>query len=362
MILADTVDAVLLDLDGVVWRGEQMIPGADEAVAAMRARGRSVVFVTNNSSRTPREYAVKLARMKIPTAPDDVVTSGHAVIRELRRIGVEPGHQVHVCGGDGIVRMLTHERFVPVTDEHSDARAVVVGWNPRGTYDDIRKAANLVRQGLPFIASNLDATYPAEGQLLPGTGAIVAAIEVASGRTCTAVGKPKPELFALALERAGADASRALFVGDRPETDIVGARAAGLRCALALTGVVAERDLGHLGALPDLIVNDLRDLIRDLPSPRVDRATDRVIASSNGDELASLVVADGEGVRLLSELRTSPALQAEAAWRVVRQLLTEAVFGAARVGAPADVRPALDRIGITAFTDDAQQTLPGLEG
>jgi HAD superfamily hydrolase (TIGR01450 family) len=359
--LADRYDAFLLDLDGVVWRGEQVIPGADDAVARLRELGRRVVFVTNNSSRAPRDYAIKLARMKIPTPPDDVVTSGHVVIKELRRIGVEPGDVVHVCGGEGLIRLIMHERIQTTAEETGPIKAVVVGWNPRGTFEDIRKAANLVRAGVPFIASNTDATYPSAGQLLPGTGAIVAAIEVASGRTCTYVGKPKPDLFQLALERAGSPSGRAVFIGDRPETDIVGATGAGLECALVLTGVVSEGDLGSLPALPTWILNDLAEVTRDLPMPRIERRDGALAAVEGEADAGSIGVSDGGGTRILNELRLSARLDPEAGWRVARQLLAEAVWGAEHLFASADVRRQLERIGVHAgSSEDAQGVLPGL--
>lgn len=346
MILADAFDAFLLDLDGVVWRGESPIPRADETIAALRERGKKVIFVTNNSSRSPRDYAMKLARMKIPTRNDDIVTSGHAVLAELERIGLGAGDKVFVSGGDGLVRLLTHERLVPVREgDPTDVGALVVGWNPRGTYEDIRKAADLARAGVPFIASNTDATYPMEDGVVPGTGAIVAAIEVASGVRCTPVGKPQPVLFRLALDRAGVPAERALFIGDRPETDLVGARAAGIPFALVLTGVTDERALGTLPDVPDELLESLDDLLRDLPRPRIVRETDELVAVEGG-ELARLGVSKVGTTTMLRELRVPVHFGPDASWRVVRRLLIEAVTGAERVEAAAELQPYVERLGI----------------
>ncbi|HVE90947.1 MAG TPA: HAD-IIA family hydrolase [Actinomycetota bacterium] len=344
MILADAYEAFLLDLDGVVWRGETPIPGAARVVAELRDRGRRVVFVTNNSSRTARDFAMKLFRMQIPMESGDVVTSGHAVVAELRRLGLERGERVHVCGGDGLIRQLAHDGFSPVK-ETDDVAAVVVGWNPEGVFDDIRKAADLVRAGLPFIASNADPTYPAEGQLLPGTGAIVAAIEVASGKKATVVGKPRPELFRLALARAAVPASKALFCGDRASTDVEGARAAGIPAALVLTGVTTEGELAGLPHLPQHVLDGLPDLLLDLPE------------TGEGQDRLRLDVGR-EGKRVIVRGAHVPAASDRQAARIVlRKLLLEAVQGATAVESSEPLRPYLERLGARV---EAQLRLPAV--
>lgn len=352
MILAEAYDAFLLDLDGVVWRGEALVGRADEAIARLRELGKGVVFVTNNSSRTPRDYVMKLMRFKIPTSNPDVVTSGHVVVEELRRIGLEPGDKVWVLGGEGLVRLITHDRIVPLSDpkQASEAKALVVGWNPRATFEDVRVAADLARSGIPFIASNADATYPTERGFLPGTGAILAAIVTASGVEPEVVGKPKPALFRLALERAGVPAHRALFVGDRPETDVVGAKAAGIAVALALSGVTSEGDLGRLPALPDDVIEDLGDLLRDLPRASIER-TDHLLTAVEGAELARLTCLRENGGVRLRELRVPVHFGPEASWRVVRKLLLTAVSDASAVEAAPDVVPYLERLGVAAKTE-----------
>lgn len=265
MKLADRFDAFLFDLDGVVWRGEEAIPGTARTIARLRDDGKQVVFVTNNASRSPRQYAVKLMRMRIPTEPSDVVTSGHVVLSHLRRIGLRRGDRVHLCAAPALGQLLRSEGLVPTTLTRG-VQAVVVAWNPKLTFDDIRHAADVARSGVPFVAANSDATYPSEFGLLPGSGAILAAVETASGRRATVVGKPKPELFRLALERAGSHPSRTLVCGDRPETDVAGARSAGLPVALVLTGVTLEADLATLVDRPDWILRDAAELLSD-PTP-----------------------------------------------------------------------------------------------
>jgi HAD superfamily hydrolase (TIGR01450 family) len=258
--LTDGYDAFLVDLDGVIWRGEEPIAGAAEAISALRATDKRIVFVTNNASRSPRDYAAKLMRMRIPTEPADIVSSAHAVIEQLRAIGLKPGDRVHVCGTAALAQFVAGARFT-ATDETHDVKALVVAWNPKMVMDDIRRAADVARSGVPFIGANRDATYPTEDGLLPGSGAIIAAIEVASGHKATIVGKPEPKLFRVALERAQTDPSRTLVVGDRADSDAAGARAAGLAVALVLTGVTTEADLPSLPVRPDHILSSIADLM-----------------------------------------------------------------------------------------------------
>lgn len=266
MRLADAFEAFLVDLDGVVWRGDEEVPGAAETVAVLRAEGKRVVFVTNNASRSPRECAAKLMRMRIPTDPTDVVTSAHAVDRHLRAIGLRPGSLIHVCAAEGLQRVLRSHGYVP-TRETDGVEALVVAWDPGLVYDDLRRAADVARSGVPFVAANRDATYPTADGETPGTGSILAAIETASGREATVVGKPRPELFVHALRVAGSAPERTLVVGDRAETDVAGARAAGLDAALVLTGVV--RDAEGVSPAPDWVLERMADLLTDgAASPR----------------------------------------------------------------------------------------------
>jgi 4-nitrophenyl phosphatase len=289
--LADRFDGFLFDLDGVVWRGEELIPGAARTIARLREQEKRVVFMTNNASRSPRQYAVKLMRMRIPTEPSDIVTSGHVVLAHLTKIGLRRGDRIHVCAAPALSQLLRGEGFVP-TNQTRGAKALVVAWNPMLTFDDIRHAADVARNGVPFIAANADATYPSEHGLLPGSGAIVAAIEVASGKRATAVGKPRPELVRLALDRAGSDPDRTLVCGDRPDTDVAGARAAGIPVALVLTGVTLEQDLASLAERPDWILRDVTELLNEesaeptalSPGPVVEGGLGSSIATEDEDE------------------------------------------------------------------------------
>jgi HAD superfamily hydrolase (TIGR01450 family) len=260
--LADRFDAFLVDLDGVMWRGETPVDGAAAAIEALRARGRRVVFVTNNASRSARDYAAKLMRMHVPTAPNDIVSSAHAVVAHLRELGLERGARVHVFGTAALGQILRGAGFT-TTKETERVEACVVAWNPRMSFEDMRRAADVARSGLPLIGANRDGTYPTEDGLVPGTGAILAAVEVASGRQATVVGKPSPYLFNLALERCGSAPERTLVIGDRADSDIAGAHAAGLHGALVLTGVTRPGAVGSLSDQPDWVLRELAEVLRD---------------------------------------------------------------------------------------------------
>lgn len=344
MSLADRFDVLLLDLDGVVWRGDEPIDGVAETIAELRGLGKRVVFVTNNSSRVPRDVAAKLIRHNVPTPVGDIVTSGHAVLLELRRLGLEPGDRVHVCAADGLARLIGAERFAP-TRESEDVRAVVVGWDPHATFVDVRRAADLVRDGVPFVASNDDATFPSAEGLLPGAGALLAAIETAAGRKARVVGKPGPDLFRLALGRAGATRDRALYCGDRPETDVVGAREAGLHCALLLSGVTGEAALARAPVLPDDILDRLADVLRVEPAPPIERRKGQLVVKQDHRELAAVEFRPRDDRLRIERVRLGRSVDERERWPLLRRLLAEAVRGAESVEAPENLLGYLRRIG-----------------
>lgn len=292
MTLAEGFDGFLVDLDGVMWRGDLPVPGAAEAIDALRSANKRVIFVTNNASRSARDYAAKLMRMHVPTPPGDIVTSAHAVVAHLRGLGLERGSRIHVFGTAALGQLLRTAGFTTTKDTVS-VDALVVAWNPRLSFDDLRRASDVARAGVPFIGANRDATYPAEDGLLPGTGAILAAIETASGREAMVVGKPAPYLFALALERSGSDPQRTLVIGDRPESDVAGAHAAGLPAALVLTGVTRPAAVGSIVDAPEWVLRELGDVLREGPAgnrtsggvrPRVRDVPALRTAPSEGDD------------------------------------------------------------------------------
>jgi HAD superfamily hydrolase (TIGR01450 family) len=218
------------DLDGVVWRGEVPVPGASEAVRDLRAAGWRVAFITNNSSGRVGDYVARLAAAGIDATPADVATSAQAAAALLAR-ECETG-RVLACAGPGVIEALRAHGFDVVSGPPADA--VVVGWHREFDFERLRRAADAVRGGARYVATNLDPTYPADGGLLPGAGAIVAAVSAASGRSPIVAGKPEPPMAELVRARFGA---RGVIVGDRPSTDGAFARALGWPFALVLSGI-----------------------------------------------------------------------------------------------------------------------------
>jgi glycerol-1-phosphatase len=230
--LADLHDALFFDLDGTVFRGTTAIPGAPEVVAAVRS-AHPIVFLTNNGSRNPGQVAEHLGALGFGANPQDVVTSGQAATRMVAD-RLPAGSPVLVVGTEALAGEVV-DAGLAVTDRGQDARAVVQGHSADTGWRLLAEACLAIRAGALWVACNLDATLPDERGELPGNGAMVAALAVATGAHPLVAGKPEVALFEEAVRRTGA--RRALMVGDRLGTDIAGANAAGLASLLVLTGV-----------------------------------------------------------------------------------------------------------------------------
>jgi HAD superfamily hydrolase (TIGR01450 family) len=222
---------VCLDLDGVLWRGDEPIPGAADGVATLRGAGLRVGFVSNNSGHPLGDVLAKLERFGVPVEPAEVLTSAQSAANALAQ-SLEDGARVFVCAGAGVVEALETVGLEPVRE--GPAAAVVVGFHRDFDYDELDRAARAVREGARLLATNLDATYPSHRGLMPGAGAIVAAVATASGATPEVTGKPEPAMVALVRERWG---DVGVVVGDRPSTDGALADALGWPFALVLSGV-----------------------------------------------------------------------------------------------------------------------------
>ncbi len=228
-------DHILLDLDGCVWRGEEPTEGAIDAIGALRAAGKKIAFVTNDTQLTSEEYVRKLWRLGFQGSLEEVVTAGGATQFVLAERFPRGGSAVVI----GSVALHGHVeaaglRIVNDTTFASRADVVVVGYHPKFDYDELREAAIAARRGAFLVAVNRDATFPMPDGLWPGTGSIVAAVETASGRRAAIVGKPEPVLIQTALDRLGP--GRAIMVGDRLDSDLGAAHAAGIDGATVLTG------------------------------------------------------------------------------------------------------------------------------
>lgn len=223
-----------LDLDGVIWRGDVPIPSAAGAIAQLRDAGLRVGFLSNNSSMVIADVVAKLGRAGVPAEPADVLTSAVAA-GALLGSSLPKGARVLTCAGPGVVEALTAAGLRVVRD--TPAAAVVVGFHRDFDYDALERASRAVREGARFVATNLDATYPTSDGMIPGTGALVAAVATASATTPEVAGKPEPPTVALVYERLG---RTGVMVGDRPSTDGAMADALGWPFALVLSGVTTR--------------------------------------------------------------------------------------------------------------------------
>ncbi|MGH9048143.1 MAG: HAD-IIA family hydrolase [Acidimicrobiia bacterium] len=236
---------VCCDLDGVIWRGEEPIVGSADAVASLRAAGFRLGFVSNNSSQPVDEVVEKMERVGVPASPDDVITSALAAA-SLLAATLAPGAPVLACAGPGVVEALDQVGLRVV--DRPPADAVVVGFHRHFDFDELDRASTAVRDGARFVATNLDATYPVPGGMLPGSGAITAAVATASGRTPEVAGKPEAPTVALVRERFG---TSGIVVGDRPSSDGALAAALGWPFALVLSGVAGWTAPPGGEAVPD---------------------------------------------------------------------------------------------------------------
>lgn len=252
-------DLLLVDLDGVTYLGDRPIEGAAAALTAAGAAGLKVVFVTNNASRPPAAVAEQLVAMGVPAQPSEVMTSAIAAAGELAR-RFPAGTPILVVGGVGVREALVGAGLRPVTSAAENPAAVLQGFAPEVGWTSLAEASVALRAGATWIATNADLTLPSPRGPLPGNGSLVAALTAATGLHPEVTGKPERALFDAALALGGG--SRPLVVGDRLDTDIAGARAAGLPALLALSGVSSAADLIAAGpaSRPDYIGRDLRAL------------------------------------------------------------------------------------------------------
>jgi glycerol 3-phosphatase-2 len=248
-------DGFLFDLDGVLFRGSEPIEGAAEALRAVRAAGRSVVFLTNNATRTPEEVAALLDGLGFEASPAEVVTSATATGGVL---AARAGATAFVIGERGLREALASAGIRLFDGDPDETDLVVVGLDRQLTYAKLKRATLLVRRGAELVAANPDRTFPQPDGLWPGAGAILAAVEAATDAAPTIVGKPHPPLFEAARDRAGS--REPLVVGDRLDTDIAGADALGWDSLLVLTGVTTENDLAAASVRPTYVAKDLRFL------------------------------------------------------------------------------------------------------
>jgi glycerol 3-phosphatase-2 len=303
-------DVALLDLDGVVYVGPHAVPGAPEAIAAAAAHGLRCVYVTNNAARPPAKVGAHLRELGVPAEDADVVTSAQLAAGVLAE-RLPAGAPVLVVGGAGLVEALAEAGLRGVRSMDDAPQAVVQGFGPDVGWRDLAEGARAVHAGLFWVASNLDLTVPTPHGPAPGNGALVAAVAAAGGRQPDAVaGKPAARAFADAAARAGS--TRPLVVGDRLDTDLEGARAAGIPGLLVLTGITGVTELLRCPpqARPDLVGRDLGALLTAHPEATVDVAGTGCCGSAVVSLGAGGLAVDSAGDDPLDLLRAACA----AAW------------------------------------------------
>lgn len=253
-------DALWLDLDGVVYRSHDPVPHAVKSISAVHTQGTAVAFLTNNASRPPATISAHLRELGLEFVSDeDVVTSAQAIAQVMGR-ELPSGARVLVVGGEGLRQALSVQGLVPVASLHDKPQALVQGFAPDLGWADLAEASYAIAAGLPWFVSNTDLTVPTARGTAPGNGALVHAVKTATGAEPTVGGKPFAPLFDTTRERLGS--ANPLMVGDRIDTDIVGARRSGIASLHVLTGVDDVNVLADLAEAnrPDFVAPDLRAL------------------------------------------------------------------------------------------------------
>jgi HAD superfamily hydrolase (TIGR01450 family) len=257
--LADRFDGLLIDLDGVVWIGREPIPGSAEALRKLLGAGKRIVFVTNNPGRPPEAYAERLQELGVEVGPERIVTAGMVVARLAGEAA--PGGSAFVIGRSALKEMVAANGLRLLEGEEAwEADAVVVSGHPGFDYEELKTAKFALDRGAALFATSHDPTMPYPGGELPGTGAVLAAVEVASGRSATIAGKPERHLFEMAREALGECESVAM-IGDRIASDIEGGHKAGLETVLVLSGTTAREAVADADPAPDFVVENLAGLL-----------------------------------------------------------------------------------------------------
>jgi NagD protein len=244
----------LIDMDGVVYRGNELIPGADRFIAELMARRIPFLFLTNNSQRTRRDVAFKLRRLGIEVTDDHIFTCAMATARFLA--ARKPHGTAYVIGEGGLLHALHHNGY-SVVDHDPDY--VVVGEGRALSFEMMEAAVRMIDGGAKLIATNLDTNCPTAQGLRPGCGAIVAMLEAATGRRAFSVGKPSPVMMRMARKQLGLASARTTMIGDTMETDILGGVQLGYRTILVLSGGTRREDIERYAFSPDLVVDSVAD-------------------------------------------------------------------------------------------------------
>jgi 4-nitrophenyl phosphatase len=260
-MLPSHIKSLIIDMDGVIWRSDTPIGDLASIFNRVRARGLKFVFATNNSTKTSAQYVARLREFGVDAGPWQVVTSSQAAAHAMAK-RFPPGTRVFMIGEEGLRIPLEEERFkVLSTDEAPQAQAVVMGMDRAVNFQKLTEATLLVRNGIPFYATNTDKTFPTPRGEIPGAGAWISVITTATDVLPIVAGKPFPFLMELSLERLGSTPQETLVVGDRLETDIAAGQGIGALTALVLSGVATREQAEAWQPEIDMIIENLATLI-----------------------------------------------------------------------------------------------------
>jgi len=254
-----SIKAVAIDMDGVLWLGNTPLPGLEKLFAFLRRHAIPFMLATNNASKTPNQYELRLANFGVTIKRENVLSSSLATAAYLQG-ELEPGSKIFVIGGDGIREAITEVGFTVMNDSSQPVAAVVSAIDFELTYNKLKHAVLLIQRGARFVGSNGDLSFPAEDGFHPGAGSILAAIEAATGVTPTVIGKPEPYMFNVAVQKMGTKPEETAMIGDRLETDILGGQRAGLKTILVTTGVDNKASVREKGIEPDAIFSGINEL------------------------------------------------------------------------------------------------------
>ena len=256
----NNISAMIVDMDGVLWHGDQAQSGLIEFFQALRQLQLPFVLATNNASLTAGQYVEKLAGMGVSVALSEILTSGMATALYLSQHYQPEQTRVFVIGGDGARQPLLDLGFTLTGLYETGADLVVCGLDRELSWDKLATATLNIHAGAGFIGTNGDTTLPTERGVTHGNGAILAALQAAAGVKPTIIGKPEPIIYQQALALLGADMATTIAIGDRLDTDILGAVRTGIRSLLVLSGVSSLADLQQLDYAPTWVLSDIRDV------------------------------------------------------------------------------------------------------
>ena len=247
----------ICDMDGVIYHGNKVLPGVREFVGWMISEGKKFVFLTNSAERTPHELSMKLERMGLQVSADHFYTSAMATAEFLN--SQNPGCTAYVIGEAALTKAL-YDQQIYMNDVNPDY--VVVGETRTYSFEKIEKAIDLVLKGAKLIGTNPDITGPSEKGIIPATGALIAPIEIATGKKAYFVGKPNPLIVRHGLQKLSCHGSEIAFIGDRMDTDIIAGIESNIDTVLVLSGVTSQADIGLYPYRPKYVLEGVGDIVK----------------------------------------------------------------------------------------------------